>query len=747
MKKLLLTFSFLFAFFTVSFSQTYQLLGNPVNTTGWTLVPQATVNTDFIQLTADQTSQFGVIKLNDIINLKYCDKWKVEFDFRIDGNGTTAYGKGDGFAFWYLANPPSAYVPGSGLGIPANSTGFMVGFDIFNNSTEAQMSKVHVLYGVNNVGGNNIEYNNTPGSTFHTADLYATMPFQNGTYRHVEVTGQTDPANPTNWIVVVKINNVTVVNQSLSPSGAAATMTGGYFGFSAATGAASARHAIKNVKIFVDKVPLLQTSITPTAPCPDPVTGNATINLTSFANQLTANPANYNFTYYVQGNPTPITNPANFQYSGNTVVSVIIKDPANNFCDNPDAVINISPLQIPKTDATLTACKYNGNGIFDLTTANVTTLTAATKKYYPTLAALLAGTSEITNPTSYVSSGGDVYVKIMHQNCSAIAKITLNFYPSPVVNDAELSSCFILANVSTAFFNLPSASVTALTPSVKEYFPSLIDAQNGTNMIANPAGYVTGNGAAYVRVYNNNGCYSIAKITLKVIPPKPSPILVDKTICAENRTTLDAGPGYSSYHWSTGATSQIINNVGVGSYWVDLTSGECITRQIVNVYKAPEVIIVSVEIKNTTATVNVSGGKSPYKYSLDGIIWQDSNTFAGLKRGEHKFYVKDAYDCIPTSTTVTVPNILNAITPNDDNINDVVDYGDLMYKKNLKMEVFDRYGKLVHTLDKKSSYLWNGRFQGKKLPTGTYWYRISWNEADAAATLVEYTGWILIKNK
>ena len=104
-------------------SQTYQLTGNPVNTTGWDLVSDAIVSGDFVRLTTDQTSRYGAVKLSTPITLSYCDKWKVEFDFRIDGNGTTQFGKGDGFTFWYLANPPTGFVSGGGLGIPANASG------------------------------------------------------------------------------------------------------------------------------------------------------------------------------------------------------------------------------------------------------------------------------------------------------------------------------------------------------------------------------------------------------------------------------------------------------------------------------------------------------------------------------------------------------------------------------------------------------------------------------------------------
>lgn len=741
MKKIL--FLFLFNFLQFS-AQTYQLIGNPVNTSGWNLSNNAIVNTDFVQLTPDQTSQVGAIKLNNPINLKYCDKWKVEFDFRIDGNGTTSYGKGDGLSFWYISNPPTTFVGGGGLGLPNGAVGFMMGFDIFNNSTEGQMSKVHILYGVST---GNIEYNNTAGSTFHSSDLYTTIPFQNGTYRHVEVNGQVDPANPANWIVQVKIDNNVIVNQSFIPAGAAATMSQGYFGFSAATGAASARHSIKNVKVYVDKVPVLQTVLAPSSVCPDLVTGLSTVDLTSFNTQLTTNPGNYNFTYYVLGNPTPISNPTNFQYSGSTAVNVLITDPTATFCDNPDVTINLSQTTIPTSNATLTACSYKGFGIFDLTTANVTTIATATKKYYPTMANLLAGANEITAPTAYTSVEGEVFVKITHQNCSATSKISLNFYPSPIVNDAEISACFNPINENTAFFNLNAANVTSQSPVQKQYYLTLSDAENGINGITNPAVYISNSGVVYVKVINGNGCFSIAKITLKVIPPKKSSFLIDKIICLEDRTTLDAGPGFAAYEWSTGATTQTLNNVTVGTYWVDLTSDDgCITRQNVNVYKTPEIVIAKIDIKNNIATLTVSGGKAPYQFSLDGVHWQDSNVFTNLPRGQNIFYVKDEYDCIPVSVEITVPNLVNAITPNGDNINDVIDYSALIYKKDLKVEIFDRYGKHITTLDRKNSFIWNGRFQGKKLPTGTYWYFITWNEPNNPELNVEYTGWILLKN-
>jgi len=755
MKKILLL-SFLFVLLIINSNlraQTYQLTGTPViNTTGWDIVPSASATGDFVQLTADQTSQFGAIKLSNPINLKYCDKWKVEFDFRIDGNGTTSYGRGDGLTFWYLSNPPTAFTTGGGLGIPANANGLMVAFDIFNNSTEGQMSKVHLVYGTNNVpaGNPNVEYNMTANSTFHSADLNPTQPFVGANYKHVEVNGEVDPANINNWRIQIRIDGVLITDASYAPSGGAIGMTQGYFGFSAGTGAASARHSIKNAKIFIDKVPILQNSITPFV-CTNPATGNGFVDLTSYASQFVNNPGNYIITYYVLGNPTPIAVPTNFQYSGNTTISVVIKDPSSTLCDNGDARIILNPSPFAADDITITACNNNNAGVayFDLSTAAVTTLPGVTKKYYPTLADLNAGTNEILNWANYPSAnGGTVHVKVTTpQGCTDNAVITLNHYPVVVVNDATLRSCFLEENVSMGSFNLTIAPVTTQTGTTKKYYPSLQDAINGSNEITTTNPYIAPNGVIYIKVTDANGCYAIAKVTLIVIPPVYSTVLKDKTICIEDKTTLDAGTGFDSYLWSTGATTQTISNIGVGTYWVKLKTGDCTALQNVKVFASEQPVITSIDVAATTVTVYANGGTPAYQYSLDNVSWQDSNVFKGLSRGVHKIFVKDSYDCEPMETEVTVPNIINVITPNGDGRNDVIDYSALGSKIDLIFSVYNRYGAKIHQGDKTNNYKWDGTAGGRKVPTGSYWYSVTWNENNKTKTPVKLSGWIMVKNR
>jgi len=748
-KKLLFYFTLLLLCISGNFSsQTYQLTGVPINTTGWTMVSPTALGTggDFIQLTPDTNNQSGSIRLNDPINLKYCDKWRVEFDFRMDSNQTA---NGDGLAFWYLANPPVASVLGSGLGVSQNAVGLIVGFDTYNNTTTAVMSKVHVAYGqvANTTDNNNVEFFNTAGSSFHSPDMNTTLPFQGTTYKHVEVTAEVNTSIPNTWNIKIMIDGTQICNQPFTASGAAATMTQGYFGFSASTGGNRSRHSIKNVKIYTDKVSLLQPTATQTF-CPNPSTGFGTVNLTSFNSQFVANPANYTFTYSVGG--TPITTPTNYQFNANTTVNVIVRDNAAVLCDNPDGKIILTLSPFTANNRTLSACNNNGatTATFDLSSANVTAVPGVTKKYYKTLADLNAGTNEITNPNAYVSAPGKVYVKVTTpQGCTGNAEITLVFYPLPVSTDATIESCFIETVPTTALFNLTTANVSTEAGITKKFYTTLANALAGTNEIVNPTAYISSSTDIYVKITGTNSCYIIKKITLKVIPPVRSSVLKDKTICIDDRTTLDAGPGFDGYEWSTGATTSSITDVAVGAYWVRLKTGNCYTLQAVNVKFATSPVISSIDITNNTITVNVSGGVAPYKYSLDGINWQDSNIFTGLPRGENKIFVKDFYNCEPTHIQVTVPNLINAITPNGDNVNDFIDYTALAYKKNLVFTVYDRYGNMKYQADKIRNYTWDGTSGGKKLSTGTYWYSISWTENDKNNIQTKYNGWVLVKNR
>lgn len=489
-------------------------------------------------------------------------------------------------------------------------------------------------------------------------------------------------------------------------------------------------------------------------------TNPATFDFTSLsAGILNGNP-NFSITYHTSQNDAlvannPITGPQTVTTTGVYYYSISYTDPTNpsnpiNKCRQL-GTFKFKDGTIVAKDATLTSCNNNnaGTATYDLTTADVFADPTATKKYYPTMHDLNAGTNEITSIYQFVSAEGKIYVKVTSQyGCVDTAEITLKFYPAVIAKDAVQRECFLETNPSTAQFNLENAPVVTPAAGItKRYFPSLTDAVDATNEILNPTTYIAPNGVVYVRVSDNRGCYTVVKIELTVLAPVKSTVLKDKIICMEDKTTLDAGPGFKGYEWSTGATTQSIKDVGVGTYWVKLKTGECITTQTVKIYPSEQPVIASIDVSNTTLTVNVIGGTPDYKYSIDNIIWQDSNVFNNIARGTYKVYVKDAYDCDPIDVSVLVPNLINIITPNGDGVNDALDYSAIADKQNLTFNIFDRYGVKIHQADKSNGYKWDGTIAGKKIPTGTYWYSLTWNENDKKNTPFKFSGWIIVKNR
>lgn len=408
---------------------------------------------------------------------------------------------------------------------------------------------------------------------------------------------------------------------------------------------------------------------------------------------------------------------------------IVYKDP-----NNPNNPINgcfitgkfkFVNASITANPATVYSCNNNGAGTakFDLTTASVFNGTGAIIKYYPTAADMNAETNEITNPTNYVSAETTIYVKVISPfGCKATTTIQLQFYPVVTLKEAELKECYIENNITFSTFDLTKANIGIPSPTpagtVIKYYKTLTDAQNETNVILNANNILSNDATMYARVTNERQCYAITKINLKVLPPVKSTVLKNKVICAENKTTLDAGPGFDGYEWSTGATTQSINNIGIGAYWVKLKTGKCFTLQEVKVQASLLPVISSLEISNNTVKVSATGGTPPYMYSKDGVNWQESNILTGFPRGENTVYVKDSFNCTPVQVTITIPNLINAITPNGDNVNDVIDYSALAYKKNLVFIVYDRYGNKIHEANKIRNYTWNGTAFGKKIQTG-----------------------------
>ena len=131
-------------------------------------------------------------------------------------------------------------------------------------------------------------------------------------------------------------------------------------------------------------------------------------------------------------------------------------------------------------------------------------------------------------------------------------------------------------------------------------------------------------------------------------------------------------------------------------------------------------------------SLSIKGGIPPYQFLWTNL--DTSNFLTNIPSGTYTAVITDSMGC----TTIFRNDldyadnffleIPNAFTPNGDGINDMWTFGKL--KENrfrypaLQVKVFDQTGRLVFDSPIGYPQEWDGKFEGKTLPTNTYYYII-----------------------
>lgn len=427
--------------------------------------------------------------------------------------------------------------------------------------------------------------------------------------------------------------------------------------------------------------------------------------------------------------------------------------------ESPKAIVDISKFNT-------TICDNNLDNKIEVNLDNVTSAILINPgiyrvKYYDNITDANIGNSNVLNTSWFYTTNITIFVRIESDYCPAqIYPLDFKFGNKvPLLSmDNTLEVCddnldgvksVNLKDYISLYTNDSKVTVT--------FHSTENDAKNNSNSISN-VNDITNSGSYYLRFESNNFCSNWAKITINIKIPKSSSSLKNIDICVNSTTILNAGNDFDYYTWYNASNTSIPIlqgdaasaskiTVPIGNYFVDLKYGNCTYRQSVSVSKAASPVIDSIIEQDNTILVNVSGGNPPYQYSLDLVNWQNSNFFSNLNRGIQKVYVKDNKNCTPIEAEFSIINLINAITPNGDGINDVLDYSDLKTKKEVKILVFDRYGAQIYTSQNKNTFIWNGLSSANRpISTGTYWYVLEWIEPDTNVKMT-FKGWILVKNR
>lgn len=134
-----------------------------------------------------------------------------------------------------------------------------------------------------------------------------------------------------------------------------------------------------------------------------------------------------------------------------------------------------------------------------------------------------------------------------------------------------------------------------------------------------------------------------------------------------NTITINASGGTGTLSYSlNGMPSQsnnVFNNLAVGTYNVTIMdSNNCfITENNISVVAIPLVVSTTVTQQvscfngnDGIIEVNLTGGVAPFQYSLDGVNFQDNNTFTNLPSGTYFVTINDSNGSSTTSSQTII---------------------------------------------------------------------------------------------
>ena len=95
-----------------------------------------------------------------------------------------------------------------------------------------------------------------------------------------------------------------------------------------------------------------------------------------------------------------------------------------------------------------------------------------------------------------------------------------------------------------------------------------------------------------------------------------------------------------------------------------------------------------------------------------------------MNPGFHTLFVSDINGCEVSEKKISILGFPRFFTPNNDRFNDTwKPFGvDAEFYSDIKITIFDRYGKLLKELNATGNG-WNGLLNGTQLPSDDYWFR------------------------
>jgi hypothetical protein len=234
-----------------------------------------------------------------------------------------------------------------------------------------------------------------------------------------------------------------------------------------------------------------------------------------------------------------------------------------------------------------------------------------------------------------------------------------NSFGNEMVNVTEIdgsSHCSGSASIAVFVVNSAVPAVTAsgslsfcagdsVVLSASGGFTSYLwsDGETKQNIIVKTSGTYT------VMVMAAGGCTGTSSPIAVTVGSVLVPVITGApAFCPGDSTVLDAGSGYDTYLWSTGATTETITVTQPGTYTVSVTKGTCAGTSAdykVTVYPMPVATI------SASGDTLLSSPAASYQWNLNGTAIQGATAqrYIAVLSGNYTVTVTDANGCVATS--------------------------------------------------------------------------------------------------
>ena len=329
-------------------------------------------------------------------------------------------------------------------------------------------------------------------------------------------------------------------------------------------------------------------------------------------------------------------------------------------------------------------------------------------------------------------------------------------------SNINTSSCLIYSNIiSLTVTKSPVATATSNGPTVCEGSALMLSGGGGAfytwtdpngvqfstsqNPVINNITPAQAGKYTVTAHLSGSPCTNQASVTITVQPKITAKVSNDTTICKGSSAQLNASGGIS-YTWAptTGLSNPNIANPVASpaittTYTVTATNNSCSSTASVTVNVTQDPVISAggnktVIIGQSVRLTGTAQGSGPLSYVWTPTLYLDDATSltplvtppAGVTNITYTLHVASACTTVTDTAMVTVflkVMVPNAFSPNGDMTNDKWEIPGLGAYPESVLCVYTRNGQMVFTTTGNSK-VWDGTYNGQKLPEGVYYYTI-----------------------